>query len=434
MRFRSTRGGLPPVGLGEAVRLGLSPDGGLFQPVDWPHLPAGFLERPAPGFAALAADLAALILGGDMPPARAADLAAAAFDFPVPLAPLDGRPSVLELFHGPTLAFKDFGARFLARLLAWLQRGEERPLTVLVATSGDTGSAVAHGFHGVAGVEVVVLYPRGRISDVQERQIATLGGNVQALAVDGSFDDCQRLLKRALADPELRRRRQLTTANSINIGRLLPQVFYYIHGWLQLGPRRGQRVAVAVPSGNFGNLTAAVLARRMGLPLDRMIAATTVNDTVPRFLAGGRWDPKPVQATLASAMDVAVPSNFERLRDLYAEDLAAMRQEITARPVEDGEIRMAVRRVHGGSGYVMDPHTATAWLALHEFLSGRGGDWAGFSLATADPAKFATVIEPLIGEAVPVPDRLRQWLDRPLRSLPMPADFGALREWLLAAC
>jgi threonine synthase len=430
MLFYTTRDRNARVGLREAVRSGLPAGGGLYQPLALPRLTDAFLEQGRfLDYPALAAALAGSLIGGDIPASRLDALCRDAFDFPTPLTEREPGRSVLELFHGPTLAFKDFGARFLARLLGWFQRGENRELTVLVATSGDTGSAVAHGFYRVPGVRVVILYPRGRISEVQERQIATLGENITALDVAGSFDDCQRLVKAALADAGLREQLSLTTANSINIGRLLPQVFYYFYAWLQL-PASDRRTVVAVPSGNFGNVTAAAVARFMGLPLDHLIAATTVNDTVPRFLADGRWEPHLVRPTLASAMDVAEPSNFDRLRDFYHQDRAAMSRDISACVVTDDAIRAAVRARHERDGYVLDPHSAAGWSALTAFLDRHGSDWRGFSLATAHPVKFASIIEPLIGRKLEIPARLRTWLERPKLSVKMGADVTAWKEWL----
>ena len=430
MLFYTTRDATARVSLREAALQGMPAGGGLYQPLALPHLADDFLARLRNlDFPELAGALAEHLIGGDIPAPQLRDLCREAFDFPAPLVGLGEAQSVLELFHGPTLAFKDFGARFLARLLGWFQRGEDRLLTVLVATSGDTGSAVAHGFYRVPGVRVVILYPQDRISDVQERQIATLGENITAIEVAGSFDDCQRLVKAALADAGLRSHLSLTTANSINVGRLLPQTFYYFHAWRQL-PVSDRRTVVAVPSGNFGNLTAAAMARFMGLPIDHLIAATTINDTVPRFLQDGRWQPQPPRATLASAMDIAEPSNFDRLRDFYRQDRTAISRDISACAVSDDAIRVAVKTQYERDGYVLDPHSAAGWSALAGFLARAGGIWRGFSLATAHPVKFAAIIEPLIGRKLEVPERLQVWLDRPKRSISMAADSGVWKEWL----
>lgn len=375
-----------------------------------------------------------------MPDADLARIAADALDFPVPLVRVDvpgGEPvHLLELFHGPTFAFKDIGARFLARLLAWLLAGperEERPLTVLVATSGDTGSAVAQAFFGVAGTRVVVLYPEGQVTPLQERQFTTLGGNVQALAVDGTFDDCQRMAKAAFADPVLRERLLLTSANSINIGRLLPQVFYYLHAAAQLPPGTPPPRFV-VPSGNFGNLTAGLLAHRLGLPTAGFVAATNVNDVVPEYLETGVFRPRPSARTISSAMDVGDPSNFARVLRLYGGDLAAIRRHVAGYRFTDAETRAAIRRVYGETGRILDPHTAVGWLALEADRAARGAGAppaTAVLLATAHPAKFREVIAPVIGAEVPLPPALAACLERPSRALPLPADDGALKAHLL---
>ncbi len=285
-----------------------------------------------------------------------------ALDFPVPLVPVTDRISVLELFHGPTMAFKDVGARVQARLLHHFTDGT--PLTILVATSGDTGSAVAQAFHRVPDARVVVLYPEGQVSDVQEAQMASLGDNITALAVRGTFDDCQRLVKQAFADDDLRAHVWLTPANSINLGRLLPQVFYYflLAGFDAPGASRGP--IVSVPSGNFGNLTAGLIAKRIGLPVAQFVAATNVNDAVPEYLESGIYEPRPSIATVANAMDVGAPSNFERVQSLYNSDLAALRRDIVGFAYEDAQVLEEIGRVHREHGYLLDPHSAIAWLAL----------------------------------------------------------------------
>jgi len=430
VRFTSTRDRSLDVGLREAVLRGMPADGGLYMPAALPRLApetvAGFagLEFPA-----VAAAVAGALFGDDVPMADLERISADAFDFPVPLVQLGEEQYLLELFWGPTLAFKDFGARFQSRLLSWLHRGEDRLLNILVATSGDTGSAVASGFFGVPGMRVVVLYPRGRISRLQERQIATLGGNIAALEVDGVFDDCQRLVKGAFADGDLRRRLDITSANSISVARLLPQSFYYFYALSRLaGPGRA---AVAVPSGNFGNLTAGLMARRMGLAVERFVAATNANDAVPEYLRSGKYRPRPSQATISSAMDVGDPSNFERILDLGGGEWSAVRREICGSRWSDAETRAMIRRTHEESGYVLDPHGAVALAGLQSFLSRHRG-WRGIALATAHPAKFPEVVEPLIGNTLEIPESLRQALDREKTSIPLSARYEDFREFLLS--
>ena len=418
----STRGQAPAVPFRQAVVSGMAPDGGLYVPATLERRPAewwaGMKQAP---FQDVAVAMAQALLGDEFDEAELAALIRAALNFPIPIVQLDESLEVVELFHGPTFAFKDVGARTLARFLSHFDssaeasgaRVEEKrePLTILVATSGDTGSAVAQAFWGVPRTRVVVLYPEGQVSQVQEAQFATLGGNVTAVAVRGTFDDCQRLAKEAFADAELRRLVRLTSANSISLGRLVPQMFYYAYAALQATP--GSRVVFSVPSGNFGNLAAGVLAWRMGAPISGFMAATNVNDTVPRYLATGHYEPRRSVATVANAMDVGAPSNFERLQWLFGGDRAAMRAMISATVHTDDQVKRAITELHQRYGYVADPHTAIAYLGAQapEHPSTRAPQH--LFLATAHPAKFAEIVEPAIGEAVPLPGPLAEALARP---------------------
>jgi threonine synthase len=347
----------------------------------------------------------------------------------------------LELFHGPTLAFKDVGARTMARLMASLDTGDD-PLTVLAATSGDTGSAVAHAFHGVPHTRVVVLYPEGRVSPTQEAQLTMFNsedGNVRAYAVAGSFDDCHRLTREVFGDAGLRRRVRLTSANSVNIGRLLPQMVYYFHAVAQaaeLGhvrltpPSSSPGITVCTPSGNFGNLTAGLMARRAGLPIKRFVAATNVNDVVPQYLATGRFSPRPSVPTIANAMDVGNPSNFERMSWLYSGDLEAMRRDIAGSRHDDNEVLAAIKRVCDERGYLLDPHSAIAYLGLKASLESSGE--IGIFLATAHPAKFGEIVEPAIGRPADIPVPLAEALAQPRHILRMPASLDAVVGALVA--
>lgn len=424
MRLVSTRAapGSRRVGLREALLEGLAPDGGLYVPEGLEPWDPKAVERLRGGsLVEVATELGAALLGDEMPREAWADIAAAALDFPVPLVRLSDELHVLELFHGPTLAFKDIGARVMARLLAWFH-GKDDPLTVLVATSGDTGGAVARAFHGVAGTRVMVIYPDGQVTAVQEAQFATLGGNVTAVAVAGTFDDCQRLVKEALASPTLRARACLTTANSINIGRLLPQVFYHAWAALEAGDRPP---VVSVPSGNLGNLAAGLLAWRLGFPLRKFIAPTTVNDALPRYLATGRFEPRPSRRTLASAMDVGRPGNFERVCWLVGHDPTRLAGTVAARAFTDADVRRAIRELDERHGYVCDPHTAIGYLGA----SAAFGDHAPrVVLATAHPAKFREVVEPIIGRPVPLPPGLAEALARPRRTVRIQPTLEALAE------
>ena len=427
--FASSRGAAPAVSFGAAVLQGLAPDGGLYVPLDWPHLGPqdfeGMSELPA-----IAGRLLAPFMAGDpLAPALTA-LAAEALNFPAPLAPLepDGRLSVLELFHGPTAAFKDFGARFLAACFA--RRSEaERPLTILVATSGDTGGAVAAAFHRRPGVEVAVLFPKGLVSPTQERQLTCWGGNVRSLSVRGTFDDCQRLVKEAFRDEALAARRRLSSANSINLGRLLPQMVYYAAASLAIWRAHGERASFIVPSGNLGNALACLWARRVGLPIGEVVLAHNANRTVPDFLASGEWRPRPSIATLASAMDVGNPSNMERLRALHP-GIEELRAAVRACSVTDDEIRARIVAGYRRFGQIWCPHTATAAEAWERLPpeARRQGRWV--LVATAHPAKFREIVEPLIGRAVPVPEALAKLFARPAQCVEIDADLSALRALL----
>ena len=362
------------------------------------------------------------VLRDEITPAALRPLVEDALNFPVPLVPVVDRVWALELFHGPTLAFKDVGARTQARLLHHFTDGT--PLTMLVATSGDTGSAVAQAFHRVPDTRVVVLYPEGKVSDIQEAQMASLGDNITAVAVHGTFDDCQRLVKQAFADDELRKHVWLTPANSINLGRLLPQIFYYFET-LNLAPEP----IISVPSGNFGSLTAGLMAHRLGLPVKKFVAATNVYDVVPEYLSTGEYRPRPSIRTVANAMDVGAPSNFERMRALYDNDLDRMRQDVTGVAFDDARVVAEIGRLYRSTGYLLDPHGAIAWLALQDVLA-RDPDATGVFLATAHPAKFREVVEPAIGEPVPLPPALSEALARPRHSVRLPAEYPALRTLL----
>jgi threonine synthase len=445
MRFVSTRNPALEAGFVEALEQGLAPDGGLYVPHEWPTFSPGQLAadvgvEPARtssrALTRLASSILAPFAAGSRLAASLAEIAAEAFSFDAPLTPLDARAaataqesetpvSVLELFHGPTAAFKDFGARFLAASFARL-KAPERTLTILVATSGDTGGAVAAAFHERPGIEVVVLYPKGLVSPTQERQLTCWGGNVRSLAVRGTFDDCQRLAKEALLDRQLRKHRVLSSANSINLGRLLPQVVYYAAASLAVWQVKGEAPSFVVPSGNLGNALACIWARRMGLPIADIVLAHNANRTVPEFLRTGRWRPRPSVATLASAMDVGDPSNMERLNALYPQ-LAELRGAVEADAVDDVEIRAAIRSAFARFGRILCPHTATA-LEVYERLPAErrtGRPW--ILVATAHPAKFPETIEPLIGCPVPVPDSLARLYARPASSRELAPELSALR-------
>ncbi len=437
MKLVSTRGEAPPSDVRSALFRGLAPDGGLYQPASLPRAVRDLTgARPEAGWTETATAVTRLLLSDEWPEAELEAIVSDALDFAVPLRRVSDRIHVLELFHGPTLAFKDVGSRFLARSMASLRGSSdeagEPPPTVLVATSGDTGSAVGDAFRSLTDFPVVLLYPEGRISRRQERHLSRLGGNVTVAAVDGTFDDCQRLVKGAFADEELRDRARLTSANSINIGRLLPQIFYYFHALtgLEAGVRAGE-ILVAVPSGNLGNLTAGLMAKRMGLEADRFVAATNRNDVLPRYLESARIEPRPAVSTPSSAMDVGDPSNLERLRHLYDDDLSRLREDLTATSHGDQITRRTISAVHDRHGYLLDPHTAVGWRALKDELRVRP-EATGILLSTAHPAKFPDVVEPLVDGEVPVPDRWTEALERGQgRRVRMAPEPDSLRELLL---
>jgi threonine synthase len=427
MRYISTRGESPAVSLGQAVLRGLAPNGGLYVPERFPSLGIEALDG-----ARTLAEVASVVLtpffADDPLAGELEDICTEALTFPIPLRELRSGTAVLELFHGPTAAFKDVGARFLAGVLTRIvQRqgdGDGRPLTILVATSGDTGGAVAAAFHGRPGVEVAVLYPAGMVSPRQEKQLTAWGGNVRAFAVHGAFDDCQRLVKAAMADPALRAARRLSSANSINVGRLLPQMAYYAWSSAEYLRRHGVEPGFVVPSGNLGNAAAAMWARRIGMPVREVVMATNANPAITAFTGGAAWAAHPTVSTLATAMDVGSPSNMERVLHLFGgED--ATRAALRAERVGDDEIRRVIREGPEAWGEVWDPHTATA-VAARERIG--GSDW--IIVSTAHPAKFEGVVEPLIGREVPIPPDLQRLLDRPSHSEPLEPTLEALRAAL----
>ena len=427
MNWVSSRGGSPPVPFIDALFAGTAPDGGLYMPERLEPLSPDQLAaiRTAGGdIVEIGTIVGAHLLRDEISAADLRALVRDALDFPIPLAPVTGNIWVLELFHGPTMAFKDVGARTQARLLHHFTDGT--PLTILVATSGDTGSAVAQAFHGVPDTRVVVLYPEGKVTDVQEAQMASLGDNIIAVAVHGTFDDCQRLVKQAFADDDLRAHVWLTPANSINLGRLLPQVFYYFV-LASLGP-----ATVSVPSGNFGNLTAGLIAKRIGLPVERFVAATNVNDVVPEYLRTGEYKPRASVKTVANAMDVGAPSNFERMRAMYGESFDALRCDIVGAAFNDEAVVAEIRDVWERYHYLLDPHAAIAWLGLREVLATDQPEGAGVFLATAHPAKFREVVEPAIGQSIALPPALAAAIERPRHSERLPVDYSVLKKLLLA--
>ncbi|GAB4498214.1 MAG: threonine synthase [Saprospiraceae bacterium] len=431
MQLYSTNNPNLRVSFKEAVMKGLPDDGGLYMPVEIPKLLEGFIQNLKEySFQEISFAVAKNLIGDSVPEADLREIIEKAIDFPAPVVRLDEQTFILELFHGSSLAFKDFGARFMAQTMSWLNRGEDKELTILVATSGDTGGAVAAGFLQTPGIRVVILFPSGKVSPLQEKQLTTLGHNITALEVSGTFDDCQALVKKAFLDNEITKKLRLSSANSINIARLIPQSFYYFEAYQQVMPQT-HPVVFSVPSGNFGNLTAGLLAKKMGLPVHKFIAATNANDVVPKYLETGVYSPRPSQRTLSNAMDVGAPSNFARMMDLYCSTWNMMCDDITGFAFSDEETRAAMREVDGKYNYVLDPHGAVGYLALKEFQ--KKNSCVGIILETAHPAKFVEDVAQILGRNISVPERLAALEHKPKNAISMAADYAFFKDWLLNA-
>ena len=428
MQYYSTKNRELRRGLKEAVIKGLAPDRGLFMPVSVPVISRAMLE----GFrgmdlTAISVQLSQALFGEDIPEKELKKITEEAINFDTPLVEVEEGIYALELFHGPTLAFKDVGARFLARLLAHFTSELNEDIHVLVATSGDTGSAVANGFLGIEGIRVHVLYPSGGVTPLQEKQFTTLGNNITAIEVKGSFDDCQRLVKEAFMDEELSNQRTLSSANSINLARFLPQAFYYFRAWAQLEP--GTKAFFSVPSGNYGNMTAGLVAREMGLPVNTFLSANNINDVVASYLLTGRYNPRPSTPTIANAMDVGDPSNFDRILDLFMHKYEWITEHLEGYSYNDTEIRKIIGRVYKDTGYLCDPHGAIGYQAARSYRDDHP-ELRGIFLETAHPAKFRESVEEVIGKAVDVPERLAAFANREKKSVMMNADFAEFREYL----
>ena len=427
MRYYSTNGKAPVADLRKAVVKGLAEDRGLYMPERIQQLPAAFFESMGT-FVEVAQAVADAFFGEDVPAAELHRIVAETLSFDCPVREVEPGIYALELFHGPTLAFKDVGARFMARLLQHFLVGKDE-VHVLVATSGDTGSAVANGFLGVVGIRVHVLYPKGKVSPIQECQFTTLGKNITALEIDGTFDDCQALVKAAFMDEELNRALRLTSANSINVARFLPQAFYYFWAYAQLKKLgKADNVVCCVPSGNFGNICAALFGHRMGLPIKRFIAANNANSVFYEFLGTGEYRPRPSVRTIANAMDVGDPSNFARIWDLYGHDVDAIRKDISGATYSDEQIASTIKDCFARTGYLLDPHGACGYRALKEGL--RHGE-VGFFCETAHPAKFKDTVEGIIGTSVDIPERLAAFMNGTKQAVSLPKDFVSFKEYLL---
>jgi threonine synthase len=429
MKLYSTKNPTAFVSLKEAIFKGLPADNGLFMPEFIPQLEASFIENLRNhSFQSIAFTVAKNLIGSVIPDKDLKKLVEQSMNFPAPIVSLDDSTHVLELFHGPSLAFKDFGARFMAQLMSYFNKRNKRELVILVATSGDTGGAVAAGFYKTLGIKVVILYPSGKVSMLQEKQLTTLGENITALEVKGTFDDCQALVKKAFLDKELTKKIRLSSANSINIARLIPQSFYYFEAYKQVDTM-GKPVVFSIPSGNFGNLTAGLFAQKMGLPVSKFIAATNANDVVPQYLASGTYTPTPSVPTLSNAMDVGNPSNFARMLDLYGSTWNMMRENIVGYAYNDETTKAAMREVKSKYNYVIDPHGAVGYLALKDYQ--KKNDVVGIILETAHPAKFLDDVENILEQKINIPDRLANLAEKKKVARLSPTDFDDFKSWLL---
>ncbi len=468
MLYTDTRDSSVKVDFKTAVMGGMNQQtGGLYVPVSFPKIDKALINKEsAPSFRDIAFNMAKPYVEGEIPDVDLAAIIQDAYPFTPKVAPLDFTSYVLELFHGPTCAFKDFGARFMARTMSYFNRNESTPLHILVATSGDTGSAVGSAFHNVPGLDVTILYPDGKISPLQEKQLSTFTGNVRALKVKGTFDDCQKLVKTAFTDTELRGKLRLSSANSINIARLLPQSFYYMYAALVVRSRSkidnkilDPSIIMIVPSGNFGNLTSGLIAREMGAPIAGFVAATNTNRTIPDWIATGDYNARPSVETYANAMDVGAPSNYERIKYMYSLD--KVRNDFASYWLDNEGIMKAIKACNDKTGYIIDPHGAIGWKAWEDIKTGKLADlmngnkndytqpgltpnipdWAetvinktaiGIILETASPAKFGSIVADAIGREPPMPNRLEEVLRLPDRAIPMDNDYNVFKDWLVS--
>jgi len=433
MNLYSTNLQSPNVSLEEAVFRGLPPDNGLYMPTEFRALAPEFWENIENlSLQEIAFEIAHALIGEDIPTNDLKNLINQAIDFPAPLVEIQKNIYCLELFHGPSMAFKDFGARFMAAIMSYFLQKSNKQIHILVATSGDTGGAVAQGFFKTPNIDVTILYPSGKVSDIQEKQLTTLGENVKALEIQGTFDDCQKLVKQAFLDTELTSKFDLASANSINIARLIPQAFYYANAYAQLKKLGSDLpMIISVPSGNFGNLSAGIIAWKLGMPVHKFIAATNVNKVVPEYINAGVYEPiSPSKSTISNAMDVGNPSNFPRMKALLDNDLEKVKNLIAGYFYTDEETKNAMADVYKNTGYVMCPHTAVAYLGLKDYLKNTNQATNGIFLSTAHYAKFLDVVEDILGEQA-IPDRLANLLSLKKEATLMPNDYESFKRWLL---
>ena len=430
MRLYSTKNTSSFVSLGEAIMKGLPDDNGLFMPEFFPKLSDDFINNLKDfSFQEIAFEVCSALFNQTIPENDLKQIIQKSVTFPAPIKSLDDQIHILELFHGPSLAFKDFGARFMAQIMSYFNKENKNELVILVATSGDTGGAVASGFLKTEGIKVVILYPKGKVSLLQEKQLTTLGHNISALEVNGTFDDCQALVKRAFLDEDLNQNIRLSSANSINIARLIPQSFYYFEAFKQLDDYENP-IAFVVPSGNYGNITAGLMAKKMGLPVSHFVAASNANDIVPHYLCTGNYNPKPSIATISNAMDVGNPSNFARMQDLFGFTWNNMSKEIFGYSVNDAATKKGIQEVYEKYNYVIDPHGAVGYLAFKEFQKTHSKT-KGIILETAHPSKFIDIVEEVIGNKVDIPERLAILANKEKEATLINTDFEPFKKWLL---
>ncbi|MCF7822707.1 MAG: threonine synthase [Candidatus Marinimicrobia bacterium] len=433
MKYISTNTTASAVSLKDAVLTSMPSDGGLYMPEQLiPLDPDSLRKLPEMSFQEVSLLLTKAYLEDDVQVTDLEHIVSESMNFDVQLHKLDDQTSILETFHGPTMAFKDFGARFMAQLMSHLIRGENHELTILVATSGDTGSAVASGFLGIPGIRVIILYPSGKVSHRQEMQLTTQGQNITALEVDGSFDDCQQMVKIAFVDQEVSKRLMLSSANSINIARLLPQSFYFTWAAGQV-MKHSRDIVFSVPCGNFGNITAGLIAKRMGVPIQHFVAATNLNAVFPEYLKTGLLNTRPSHPTISNAMDVGNPSNLDRIRYLYEDDLNRMRSDISSWSYTDDQTRIMIQETYSKFGYISDPHTAVGLLGYHEYQAQKKKNMQGIVISTAHPAKFPETVEPLIDCMIDIPPQLTRFLQREKQAMPMSSDYTEFKQYLLDA-
>jgi threonine synthase len=429
MKFYSLNKKAPQVTFKDAVIKGIAPDKGLYFPESITPLPSSFFEKIEElSNHEIAFEAIGQFVSEEIPETILKDILSDVLDFDFPIVEIEENVATLELFHGPTMAFKDVGARFMAHCLGHFSSNTENQVTVLVATSGDTGGAVANGFLGVKGVKVVILYPSGKVSDIQERQLTTLGKNITALKVNGTFDDCQKMVKTAFLDEELLKNMQLTSANSINVARWLPQLFYFLFAYKQL-KSKGKELIFSVPSGNFGNICAGMVAQRLGMPVKHFVASTNVNDTVPEFMRTGNYTPKPSTATISNAMDVGDPSNFIRIRHLFEDNFDTLGQSLSSYSFTDAETKQAMKEIYGSTGYITDPHGAVGYLGLKKYQNNYPETYGVF-LETAHPVKFLDVVEETIGFALDIPEQIQKVMDKEKKSVKI-TEYSELKGYLL---